>query len=220
MIRPVPAPTSRIGPSAAAGELAPERDVGVVASALDVVPDDLLGRHRNDPCAAPRATSSSRSASIAVYVGSAIRRPSPSSSAASSAALEIGHDGESLGGDAGVLQAQRELGRARAAARHAPHARRDQLEVGVPDPRDVAPVGDAVVEHGEHVVLARVERQRAQDLVCAGRVLDEQDRELAPADLDRLGAAEGGPRALQAGDDVAQALTPSALVSAAAPSAL
>ena len=97
--RPVPAPTSRIGPLRRGGELAPERDVGVVAAALDVVPDDVLGAgaHANDPVAAPRATSSSRSASIAVYVGSAISRPSPSASAASSAALEVGLDVQALG---------------------------------------------------------------------------------------------------------------------------
>ena len=59
-----------------------------------------------------------------------------------------------------------------------------QLEVGVPDPGDVAAVGDVVVEHPEQVVLAGLERERAQHLVRAGRVLDEQDPQLA-----RLGHA-------------------------------
>lgn len=54
-------------PGLGGGELAPERDVGVIGAALDVVPDDVgARRHANEPSAAPRATSSSRSASIAV----------------------------------------------------------------------------------------------------------------------------------------------------------
>ena len=48
----------------AVGQLAPQRQVEVVAAALDVVPEDL--GHVNEPCTAPRATSRSRSASIAV----------------------------------------------------------------------------------------------------------------------------------------------------------
>src|SRR5204862_68429 len=62
-------------------ELAPDGQVGGVASAFDVVPDDL--DHRNDPFADPRATSSRRRSSIAVYVGSATSRPEPASRAAS-----------------------------------------------------------------------------------------------------------------------------------------
>ena len=59
------------------------------------------------------------------------------------------------------------------------HARGEQLEVGVPDPRDVAAVGDVVVEDRQQVELVGLERERAQDLVGAGRVLDQQDRQLA-----------------------------------------
>ena len=49
-----------------------------------------------------------------------------------------------------------------------------------------------VVEHGEDVELpGLLEGQRAQDLVGAGRVLDQQDRRLdAVADGDRLGAVD------------------------------
>ncbi len=70
----------------------------------------------------------------------------------------------------------------------------EQLEVGVPDPGDVAPVGDPVVEADPEVelLLAGLEQQRAQDLVGAGGVLDQQDRELGGADADRLDPAEGG----------------------------
>ena len=49
-----------------AGELAPERQVGVVAAALDVVPDHVVGAHRQYASAWPRRVSSSRSSSSAV----------------------------------------------------------------------------------------------------------------------------------------------------------
>ena len=70
----------------------------------------------------------------------------------------------------------------------------EQLEVGVPDPGDVAAVGDLVVEHAEQVVLAGLERERAQHLVGAGRVLDEQDAQLARR------RAEPSPAPLRAGE--------------------
>ena len=58
----------------------------------------------------------------------------------------------------------------------------EQLEVGVPDPGDVAAVGDLVVEGDPEVDARRrrarrLEAQRAQHLVRAGRVLDQQDRD-------------------------------------------
>ena len=100
----------------------------------------------------------------------------------------------------GVLQPQRHLRRARAARRS---TRRDgpasssksasQIQL------DVAAVGDAVVEHREHVVLAGLERERAQHLVGAGGVLDEQDRDArGPPTRDRLRAPEGRLRRLAA----------------------
>ena len=75
-----------------------------------------------------------------------------------------------------------------------PDAAGEQLEVGVPDPGDVAAVGDPVVQREPEVDLAVLERQRAQHLVRAGRVLHQQDRDGAPADRDRLDAAERGRR--------------------------
>src|SRR4029079_13794437 len=72
-------------------EIAPQRQVLGVGAALDVVPDDLGhvrvlrpgGAHAKLLPAAPRATSTSRRPSIAVYVGSANSRPSPWRSARS-----------------------------------------------------------------------------------------------------------------------------------------
>ncbi len=49
------------------------------------------------------------------------------------------------------------------------------------------------------------ERERAQHLVGAGGILDEQDPHLAPADVHGLGAAERGLRGLQSRNDLGQA---------------
>src|SRR5450631_1039241 len=54
-------------------QLPPQRQIGAVGAALQVVPDDVLRAHHHALRASPRAISSSRSASIAVYVGSAYR---------------------------------------------------------------------------------------------------------------------------------------------------
>ena len=120
------------------------------------------------------------------------------------AGSELGLDGDAVDRDAGVLQPQRHLRRARAAARRAAHVRGQDLEVGIPHPADVAPVGDVVVEHGEDIVLAVLQREGAQDLVGAGRVLDQQDGHVAIGDAQRLGAPEGGGDGVQPGVDVVE----------------
>ena len=102
----------------------------------------------------------------------------------------------------GVLEAQRHLGRARPAAHDAPQPAGEDLEVRVPDPGDVAPVGDVVVEDGKDIMFAVLQRERAQHLVGARGVLDQQQQQVAAGELDGLGAAEGGGRRLQAGDDL------------------
>ena len=53
-------------PAVIGGKRAPTVKVGFVGAALEVVPDSGLGDHANDSAAAPRATSSSRTSSIAV----------------------------------------------------------------------------------------------------------------------------------------------------------
>ena len=86
----------------------------------------------------------------------------------------------------------------------------------------------------EQVVLAGLERERAQHLVGAGRVLDQQDPQLAPAgsrpgagsparararERDRLGAPERGLVLCRPATMLASG-TSSAVASAAAASAL
>ena len=81
------------------------------------------------------------------------------------------------------------------------HARSERLEVGIPDPRDVAAVGDPIVEHAEDVVHPVLRAEQSQHLVGARRVLDQQDRQLAVAERDALAAAEHrGGRPEAAGD--------------------
>ena len=50
----------------ALGQLPPQRQIGAVGAALQVVPDDVGRAHDHALLASPRATSSSRRASIAV----------------------------------------------------------------------------------------------------------------------------------------------------------
>ena len=108
------------------------------------------------------------------------------------------------GRHARVLHPQRQLGGPRPDAGHVAHVAGEQLPVGVPDPRDVAAVGDAVVEDAEQVerpVRLGLERERAQDLVGAGRVLDQQQRRRPARQHERLRAAERRLDGLDTGRD-------------------
>ena len=89
-------------------------------------------------------------------MGRANSRPSASATARSSERSIASLDRDRLGGDAGVLQAHRHLGGPGAGADHAPDVAGEQLEVGVPDPGDVAAVGDPVVERDPEVEAAAV----------------------------------------------------------------
>ena len=80
----------------------------------------------------------------------------------------------------------------------------ERLEVDVPDPRDVAAVGDLVVERDHGDARRSAVDERAHDLVGAGRVLDQQHQQAAVADRDPLEAAEGGREAAQAGGDLGE----------------
>ena len=91
-----------------------------------------------------------------------------------------------------VREAERELGGA-AAGRDEPLEPGEQrLEVDVPDPRDVASVGDRVVQRDHATRRRTAVDERAHGLVRAGRVLDQQQQEPLAADGDALEAAERG----------------------------
>ena len=113
--------------------------------------------------------------------------------------------------DTGVLQSHRQLGRARAAARHPAKAPLQQLEVGVPDPGDIATVGDVVVQDAKQIVFAGLEREGSQHLVCTGWILDEHD--LEPRWAPRPPAAAGS-------DTVTVSARPNAGLVASRPAAM
>ena len=77
-----------------------------------------------------------------------------------------------------------------------------RLEVDVPDPRDVLPVGDRVVERDDSDGGRAALEQRPHGLVRAGGVLDQEDQQLLVADRDPLEAAERGAEPLQPGADL------------------
>ena len=147
---------------------------------------------------APPAPGGARAArcTSAARTGAPTRR---AASASSSAGASAGVTCSRSVGHAGVLQAHGELGGARAGAGDPADSAGEHLEVGVPHPGDVAPVGRAVVEDRQQVELLVLEHERAQDLVRAGRVLDQQHLELDVADRDPLGPAERGLDVAQAG---------------------
>ena len=187
------------GPGAARRRAASQSvEVDRVRRALHVVPDHRVVERarlmRTTVSASPRPDSSSAQLQQRGVGGQRVER-------AAVAARHRGverraqvalHDDRRL--HAGVLEPQRHLlgARARRTRRAAPG--REHLEVGVPDPGDVAPVGDPVVQRDPEVELAVLEHQRAQHLVGARRVLHEQDRQLAPAHRESLHAPEGAAR--------------------------
>ena len=186
-------------------ELAPQRQVGGVGAALDVVPDHggVAAAHRQYSFAWPggRAARAARAARCRWAARTRAARPSASAASSRPQALE---DPQPLRRRPRVLHPQRQLGRARARAGHRRTCGGEHLPVGVPDPGDVAAVGGAVVEHAEDVELAALERERPQDLVGARGVLDQQDRGRAAAELDRLRAPERRRDGRQAGGDVGE----------------
>ena len=137
-----------------ARQLPPQRQVGGVGAALDVVPDRRahrqyssrvaaageqvaqleqrrVGRERvQRPVARRRARGRARARARRRPRAASASTPAYFRRSASSAARVPG-------------------------AGHPAHVRREHLPVGVPHPRDVAAVGGAVVEHAEQVELAR-----------------------------------------------------------------
>ena len=71
----------------------------------------------------------------------------------------------------------------------------ERLEVHVPDPRDVASVSDFVVESNDGQTRWLGGGERANDLVRAGRVLDQEHEDVPIAGGNPLEPAEGGAEA-------------------------
>ena len=112
--------------------------------------------------------------------------------------LQIGHDLDPVAIEAAVGEAQRQLGGPRAGRDDTLEPAEERLEVDVPDPRDVAAVGDLVVQRDHR------ERRRASPSssvrtasFAPGRVLDQQHQQPPVADRDPLEAAERGDEALE-----------------------
>ena len=168
--RPVPQPSSSTG---AVGLGAPARSqsgqVGRIAAALDVVPDRAVRGSlpsNSLPGRAWRAACEAR-AGPCRWEG---RRAGPSASATARSSERSIASSTSIasGGDARVLEPHRHLGGPRAGADDAADAAGEQLEVGVPDPGDVAAVGDPVVERDPEVKAGAAVAPADPAAGCAG----------------------------------------------------
>ena len=134
-------------------------------------------------------------------MGRAKRRPGGAGDGAVERGLDLRHDLDRLGRPAGVLQPQRHLRRPGAGADDPAHAAGQQLEVGVPDPGDVAAVGDPVVERDPEVEpLARSASSRSvrsTSLAPAGFLISRIETGVPPTSIvsTRPKAARISPRA-------------------------
>ena len=224
-------PTTQVEnrPNGLVRQLLPNRKVGPIASALNFMPDDrrisgaiCMALHRQNSSVRPREESTLCSFHQRGIGRQGEETPRRVGQGAVQRPLDLRLDDDRVLRPAGVLEPQRHLRRPRAGAGDAADGSGQQLEVGVPDPGDVAPVGDPVVEGDPEVEAAavRLEPQRPQDLVGAGRVLDQQDRDRLLADRDRLDPAERAPRRGQRRARPAPAAIPSSSAAAIAARAL
>ena len=196
-------PSSSIGPSDAAASSSQSVEVGGVAAALDVLPEPAAALIPSSPW--PGRVGEQRCAARAGPCRWAGRRgarrrdrPRDRGAASISGATSI-----ASAGDAGVLEAHAISG-ARVPAQIDPaDVAGEQLEVGVPDPGDVAAVGDAVVERdpevqlGSPFALASSSSVRSTSLAPAGFLISRIDSRL-PATSIGLHPAEDRPHLLQA----------------------
>ena len=163
-----------------AGQLVPQRQVGGVVAALDVVPDQprsfperrrvaAVGKHVTQLEQRRVGGEGVERAPLACFPPSARSKPRSSAGITSSRRWPTpAYFSRSASSSARVPEQTTRAG-----------VRRERLEVRVPDPGDVAAVGDAVVQDHPHVELALAVRgrERAEHLVRAGGVLHEQDRQ-------------------------------------------
>ena len=160
-------------------QLVPQGQVGGVGAALDVVPDRLASFPERRRVAARRQARHAaragpcrwggRRASARCFPSSARSKPRSSAGITSSRRWPTpAYFSRSASSSARVPEQTTRAG-----------ARRERLEVGVPDPRDVAPVRDAVVEDHPHVELALAVRPASvrNTSFAPGGVLHQQDRQ-------------------------------------------
>ena len=100
---------------------------------------------------------------------------------------------DTLGCKACVLETQRHIIRTHAGNQYACKAHLlvgECLEVNIPDPADVRAVREAVVEQERQLVIALIVRDQVDDLIEAGRILDQHHARLRLTELELLGTAE------------------------------
>src|SRR5207247_5462080 len=85
-----------------------------------------------------------------------------------------------------------------------PEPAEQRVEVDVPDPGHVTAVGDAVVERDEEDRRRPRVDQRPDDLVGAGRVLDQEEQQALAADVDPLETAESWRSRLEPAGDLVE----------------
>ena len=110
------------------------------------------------------------------------------------------HDRDAILRHARVLEPQREVARAQAGDRGVLDARREGLEVRVPDPGHVARVGIPIVERAEDAWPAVRLEERADRGVEARGVLDQEQPQPAPLRFHDLEPAERGLEPLERAD--------------------
>ena len=118
--------------------------------------------------------------------------------------LERGDDFDPLAGESAVGEPQCELCGPAARRNQAVEAGYERLEVDVPDPRDVAAVGDLVVERDDrHRVLAPF-HERPHRLICAGGVLHQEHQQTAVTDRNAFEPPERRGEPFQSCDDLVE----------------
>src|SRR5690606_36933023 len=100
--------------------------------------------------------------------------------------------GRSRGRPPGVFEAESNVFGAVTSGPGSGDGRGEELKIDVPDPGDVATVGEAVVEKEGDSAGSLEGGEKLEHLVGASRILAEHDAEAAPVELDHFLAAEGG----------------------------
>ena len=99
---------------------------------------------------------------------------------------------------------KRELRGPPAAGHECPEGGEERLEVDVPDPGDVASVGDLVVEGDDERLRRAAVDERANRFVCARGILDQEQEDSLVPDGDAFEPAERRREAPEPGGDLVE----------------